>query len=88
MSKPGLYGKYIITKADGSPVAPEADYFVLRLDTDKCARHALRIYANNIEGANPELAADLRRRLDEHAMRLAEERLAVCAPPASGEVKP
>lgn len=28
----GLHQKYIITKADGSPVDPNAIYFVLRLD--------------------------------------------------------
>ena len=69
----GLYGKYIVTKADGSSVAPEADYFVLRLDTDKAARHALRIYANNVEHANPLLAADLRARLDKHSFAAWDE---------------
>ena len=41
----GLYGKYRISKADGSPVDPEADYFVLRLDTDPVARRAAREYS-------------------------------------------
>ena len=41
----GLYGKYRISKADGSPVDPNADYFVLRLDTDPVARRAAREYS-------------------------------------------
>lgn len=40
-----LYEKYVITKADGSPVDPSAEYFVLRLDTDECARQAAAAYA-------------------------------------------
>jgi F0F1-type ATP synthase epsilon subunit len=43
--KEGLYGKYRISKADGSPVDPNADYFVLRLDTDPVARRAAREYS-------------------------------------------
>ena len=43
--KQGLYDKYIITKTDGSPVDPHAQYFVLRIDTDPCARLALDHYA-------------------------------------------
>lgn len=45
MDKRGLYGKYIIFKADGSEGDPEAKYFVLRVDTDKHARKALLAYA-------------------------------------------
>lgn len=41
----GLYGKYYISKADDSPVDPNADYFVLRLDTDPVARRAAREYS-------------------------------------------
>ena len=41
----GLYGKYCISKADDSPVDPNADYFVLRLDTDPVARRAAREYS-------------------------------------------
>ena len=32
--KTGLYGKYQIKKADGSPVDPDANYFILRIDND------------------------------------------------------
>jgi hypothetical protein len=40
-----LYGKYNVTKTDGSPVDPNAQYFVLRIDTDEAARQALDTYA-------------------------------------------
>ena len=70
----GLYGKYIVTKSDGSPVDPKADYFVLRLDTDKTARHAARTYARNIQSTMPGLADGIRERCDRHALRdMAEE---------------
>ena len=55
----GLYNKYIIQKADGTPIDPNADYFVLRLDTDKFAREALRFYASVIRQDNPYLAEEL-----------------------------
>ena len=41
----GLYNKYTITKTDGTPVDPNAQYFVLRIDTDPAARVALIHYA-------------------------------------------
>lgn len=63
---PGLFQKYVVTKANGEAVAPGADYFVLRLDTDKRARHAARTYARNIESVNPRLAQDLRDRCDRY----------------------
>lgn len=55
-----LYEKYVITKADGSPIDREAQYFVLRLDSDPCARAAAWIYARCIEPTWPGLAKDLR----------------------------
>lgn len=42
----GLYKKYNITKADGSPVDPSAQYFILCPTTDLHARTALRAYAD------------------------------------------
>lgn len=60
----GLYGKYKITKADGSEVDPEADYFVLRLDKDPAARAAIFKYASYTE--NQELAEDLLKRVDKY----------------------
>lgn len=65
----GLYRKYIIAKADGSPMDPNADYFVLRLDTDQAARGAARNYANRIVGDNPLFAQELRDRVDEHSQK-------------------
>lgn len=47
--KEGIYGKYILSKADGSDVDPEACYFVLRLDTDDAAIEAMRTYAKHCD---------------------------------------
>lgn len=44
----GLFNKYIIQKADGSPIDPNAQYFVLRLDTDIAARIAVRAYIQEL----------------------------------------
>jgi len=55
----GLYGKYVIQKADGAPVDPRARYFVLRYDTDPHAKVALRAYADEIRPRNPKLAGDI-----------------------------
>ena len=64
MEQKGLYGKYQIAHADGSPVNPEHFRFVLNASTDKAAREALRYYAALIQEKNPTLADDLRRVLD------------------------
>jgi hypothetical protein len=65
----GLHGKYIITKADGSPVDADSEYFVLRLDNGggdpvhiAACRKAALCYADVIESHIPQLAADLRAR--------------------------
>lgn len=55
----GLHDKYIVTKVDGSPIDPDAQYFVLRLDTDIAARVALRAYAGQCKYYNSQLAFDL-----------------------------
>lgn len=55
----GIYGKYIIQKADGSPTDPHAVYFTLRLDTDIWARKAMVTYALACEYEQPELAQDI-----------------------------
>lgn len=59
--------KYDIRKADGSPVDPTAEYFVLRIDRDENdeprdphAHAALHAYADSVEVENPEFANDLR----------------------------
>ena len=59
MGDQGLFGKYIIKKADGSPVDPDACYFVLRLDTDPAAQIAVRAYAEATD--NEELAEQIKR---------------------------
>ena len=51
-----LYGKYIITKANGEPTDTNAQYFVLRLDTDEHARVAMKAYADSVKNENPKLA--------------------------------
>ena len=56
-----LYDKYQITKSDGTPTDPSAVYFVLRLDTDKHARIALRSYARSIRAEDPDFETDLDR---------------------------
>lgn len=53
----GLFGKYIITKADGTEIGPDAKYFVLRYDKDFAAWMALRSYA--LHTPNKELQKDL-----------------------------
>ena len=44
-----LFNKYIIRKADGTPIDPYAMYFVLRIDTDPVARKALWEYARETD---------------------------------------
>lgn len=61
----GVYGKYVISKADGSAVDPEACYFVLRLDVDPAARAAMRAYADAVRDDNEEMADDIEACLDE-----------------------
>ena len=61
----GLYKKHIVTRADGSPTDPDAQYFVLRIDTDPHARAALRTYVALVREDNPVLAVDLLLWLDQ-----------------------
>ena len=61
----GLKHKYDLRKANGRPVDPHGAYFVLKLnskdeDHRQASQEAALAYANRIEGANPQLAADLR----------------------------
>jgi len=44
-----LYSKYKIQKMNGKPIDPNAQYFVLRLDTDPAARAAMLAYAVEME---------------------------------------
>ena len=63
----GLHQRYGITHLDGSPIDPEADYFILRLDERcqdqkhiKSCRKAILTYADEIEYHLPQLADDIR----------------------------
>jgi|31_taG_2_1085359.scaffolds.fasta_scaffold06670_5 hypothetical protein len=58
----GLYDKYEVIKLDGD-IDPQADYFVLRMDTDPHARKAAIAYAESIQDENPNLAFDIRKRV-------------------------
>lgn len=55
----GVFGKYILRKANGDPCNSNACYFVLRLDTDYAARLAMRVYADKCN--NPKLRDDIYR---------------------------
>lgn len=61
----GVYGKYILKKANGADVDPGAVYFTLRLDTDVHARAAIRAYIESCRAELPELARDLERVLED-----------------------
>jgi hypothetical protein len=56
--KIGVYDKYVVTKKVGI-CDPDAEYFVLRIDTDPHARVALKAYAQSILEENRNLAFDL-----------------------------
>ena len=66
----GLHRKYVVSKADGSPVDEDAVYFVLRVDsggqTDhvEASRAAMKEYALKIRYFLPKLAADILKELD------------------------
>lgn len=54
----GIYDKYEVQKKDGT-TDPEADYFVLRLDSDIHARAAALAYAESVKDQNINLAFDI-----------------------------
>ena len=62
--KNGLYEKYNLRHNDGSAVSDDAIYFVLRLDTDWCARAAVQTYIASCRHEMPELAGDLQKLLN------------------------
>ncbi len=63
-----LYQKYDVQKMDGTPVDPDAQYFVLRIDKDPHARRALRKYALSVATENTDFGRDLIRWLNESGM--------------------
>lgn len=64
----GYEKKYIISKTNGNPTDPKADYFVLRLDKDPHALRALAVYAKSVATDNLELAHDLSQKLKEYGL--------------------
>ena len=58
MTNKGLYKKYIVQKADGSEIDPDAKYFVLELTQTNMLK-ALLAYVNSVKEENPELARDM-----------------------------
>lgn len=54
----GLYDKYTVTKADGTPAT--GPLFILNYSKDHHARAALAAYADSCQGTHPVLAIDLR----------------------------
>ncbi len=65
----GLYTKFHVERADGSSQPGQKHhgcaYFVLDLDHDPHARPALLAYAKSCEAQYPELAKDLRAKLEQ-----------------------
>ncbi|MCF8218761.1 MAG: hypothetical protein K9J21_07240 [Bacteroidales bacterium] len=67
----GLHKKYHIQHADGTPVDPQNEYFVLKVFGTgdpahlKASQKAILKYADEIEDTYPELAADIRDEYDE-----------------------
>ena len=64
MTKQGLFGKFILKKADGSPISPNAKYLVLRYDANNdkdgnACRKAIITYARAISKSDPTFATDL-----------------------------
>lgn len=62
----GFHQKYIISKTNGNPIDPEAEYFLLRFDKDPHALKALYAYAKSVQSDNPQLYEDLMLRVDRH----------------------
>lgn len=70
----GLVNKFVVLKATGEPVSPEARYFVLRYDKadgwGKAARKALAVFAEEVRPLGfDELADDLLRAVGGEAAR-------------------
>ena len=70
-----MYRKYLVKKLnDPHEKHRDCRYFVLDLDHDPLAAHALRAYAAACEDDRPALAADLLAWADHIKERLAEQR--------------
>lgn len=67
----GLYGKYIITKSSGKPLADDFYAVVLRIDGGrylKACRAGVQAFADAVREENPILARDLDNKLNELAV--------------------
>ena len=75
----GLRRTYDVRKANGSPVSPNAKYFVLRYDQEEiedeqerahrdACRAAMQVYADHIESTLPMLAGDIRQELQDESV--------------------
>jgi len=66
----GLYGKYIVSKANGKPMDDSFECIVLRIDGGKyvsACRIGVAAFANAVRYENPVLARDIELRLMELA---------------------
>lgn len=64
----GLYGKYIITKANGKPLDPNFYAIVLRIDSGQyihACRAGVAAFAEAVRERNPILANDLQIKLND-----------------------
>ena len=62
--KEGLKLKYLLTKADGSPVDLNGDYFIIKLNSKtrwhrEASIKAILAYAESVKNDAPQLAADI-----------------------------
>lgn len=71
MKQNSLDNKYQLRHTDGTPVNPEDLLIVLNASSDKAARIALRVYADLIREDHPAFADELRRALDDCAVKYA-----------------
>ena len=73
----GLYQKYIISKANGHPLADGFYAIVLRIDDGQyveACRVGVKAFADAVLDENPKLAIDIQRKLTEFTLlRLAND---------------
>jgi len=67
MSK-GLYRKYEISRTDGTPIDPDNEYFVLKVEGNGDERHmeacrkAILVYAEEVKEFLPHVSKDIKSR--------------------------
>lgn len=73
----GYQPRFVIERVDGEPIPSDRRYMVLSFDgSDPEAVHALALYADLKEQANPELADDIRRNIADPSAAPAQHRYA------------